>query len=118
MFLKSVGNCVPHTPAPLRGFLWRCGGAPQNAERPPRAPNARPHALTRVAEIRGMRGTQFRALLGDVKSILVPTLMRERPGREGRTDSVCRVGAAGCGMETAARQVVQFKQLSSTRVPM
>ncbi len=69
--MKSVGNCVPHSPTPLRGFLWRCGGAPQNAGQSPRAPNARPHALARVAEIRGARGNHSPALLGDVESIVL-----------------------------------------------
>ncbi len=54
--MKSVGNCVPHTLTPLRGSVWRCGSAPLNAGQQPRALSARPHALARVAEIRGRGG--------------------------------------------------------------
>ena len=38
MFLKKVGSYAPHTPTPLRGFVWRRGNA-ASAER---------SALTRI----------------------------------------------------------------------
>lgn len=34
MLLKSAGSFAPHTPAPLRGFLWREGGSPYTSANP------------------------------------------------------------------------------------